>query len=209
MEPILIAQLHRIEAHQSENEVVLRGICTFCKDKATFRQLGRYSISQPFGKQVAIKCEGCHALQVYSIDKNKILPEVEIKGLENLPADIDKYYQEALRCISHNAPNGAMTLFRKLIHQLGIHYIVAEKNDDQNLYEIITKLKENGHITEKLRLALLEVKDFGNDGAHVNENEPDLEQAQSIKQLIDSVLSSSIFVDETLVKLKEIRNKNE
>jgi hypothetical protein len=207
MEPILLAHPSRIEKNYSRNEIILRGICSFCNDKVTFRQVGESAIGE-LGLQVAIKCEGCQALQVYSINQNKIYPEIEIKGLENLPSDIDKYYQEALRCISHDSPNGAMTLFRKLINQLGIHYGIAKKNDDKTLYNIINELKEKGHIPEKLRLALLEVKDFGNDGAHVNDNEPDISQAISIKSLIDSVLASSIFVDKTLNELDKIKKNS-
>jgi Domain of unknown function (DUF4145) len=98
-----------------------------------------------------------------------------------------------------------MTLFRKLIHQLGIHYEVAEKNDKKVLYDIINELKEKGHLPEKLRLALIKVKDFGNDGAHVNDNEPTLEQAKSIRELVDSVLASSIFVDLTINELNKVK----
>jgi hypothetical protein len=158
---------------------------------------------------VAIKCEGCEALQIFSITQKKIYPQSIIKGLADLPEEIDRYYQEALRCISYDCPNGAMTLFRKLIHQLGIHYNVATKNDKQPLYNIITELHKQEHITEKLRKALCEVKDFGNDGAHINDNEPTINQALSIKYLIDSVLSTSIFVDKTINELEEIKLNEE
>ncbi len=153
-----------------DSSVVLKGICSFCKDNVTFRQVGGYSQSPILVKAVAIRCEGCGALQVYSISKNKIYPEPIIKGLEGLPEHINKYYEEALRCIAYDCPNGAMTLFRKLIHQLGIHYNVAQKNDNKELYKIINELKDAGHIQEKLRKALLETKDFGNDGAHGNDS---------------------------------------
>ena len=189
-----------------QGAVVLRGICSFCNNLVTFRQMELARNSVKLGKAVAICCEGCQAIQVYSITHNKIYPEIELEGLEELPGELDKYYQEALRCISHNCPNGAMTLFRKLIHQLAIHYEVSEKNDERGLHEMIKKLNEKGHINEKLQTALLEVRDFGNDGAHVNDNEPTIEQAMAIKHLIDSVLSTSIFVDKTIEDLEEIKS---
>jgi len=203
MEPIIVTP--HIGEPPYANDVVLRGKCSFCENLVTFRQIGEAYVSQKLGFAVAIRCEGCKGIQVYSKAKNRIYPEAIISGVKNLPEEIDKYYQEALRCISYNCPNGAMTLFRKLIHQLGIHYNIAEKDNEKSLYDIINELKEKGHVPEKLRQALLEVKDFGNDGAHVNENEPNIEQALKIKQLMDSVLSSSLIVDKTLEELGEIR----
>jgi len=198
----------RIGERPLENSVVLRGQCSFCEDKATFRQIGTSHVSEKLGLAVAILCEGCEAIQIYSKEKNKIYPEPLIKGIKDLPIKINNYYQESLRCISYDCPNGAMTLFRKLIHQLGIHYEIAIKNDEKKLYEIINGLNTTGHVPEKLRAALIEVKDFGNDGAHVNENEPDIKQALKIKQLIDSVLSSSLMVDKTLEELRGIRENS-
>ncbi|MCK5043555.1 DUF4145 domain-containing protein [Candidatus Pacearchaeota archaeon] len=189
-------------------DVVLSGICSFCNNAVTFRQIGFEKNSSKLGRAIAICCEGCQAIQIYSISQKKIYPEIELKGLEELPEELDKYYQEALRCISHNCPNGAMTLFRKLIHQLTIHYELSQKNDNRGLHEMIKKLNEKGHINEKLQKALLEVRDFGNDGAHVNNNEPTIEQAMAIKHLIDSVFSTSIFVDKTIKDLEGIKSEN-
>ena len=190
-----------------KDEVILRGHCSFCERDATFRQIGVESCSKKGETTVAIKCEGCKAIQVYSLSKKKVYPISPIKGLTNLPIELEKYYEEALRCISCDCPNGAMTLFRKLIHQLGIHYGLAEKNTNKKLYEIVGELKDRGHIQEKLRTALLDVKDFGNDGAHVNDNEPDVDQAFKIKHLIDSVLSTTVKVDQTLEDLKQIKEE--
>ncbi|MGB2841416.1 MAG: DUF4145 domain-containing protein [Halobacteriota archaeon] len=111
-----------------------------------------------------------------------------LKGLEGLPGEIENYYQEGIRCISADAPNGAVTLFRKVIHAIGIHYDLAKKDDNKTLHKIIQELYNHGHIVEKLKDALLGVKDIGNDGAHINENEPDLEQALKIKHLIPAHL---------------------
>ena len=56
---------------------------------------------------------------------------------------------------------------------------------------------------EKLRRSLLAVKDLGNDGAHINENEPDMEQAIAIKDLIDAVLSATVIADQRIEYARE------
>ena len=78
-----------------------------------------------------------------------------LKGLEGLPEEIDKYYQEGIRCISADAPNGAVTAFRKVIHAIGIHYGIAKVNDNKTLYNIIQELYDHEHIVKKLGNVLI------------------------------------------------------
>ena len=73
--------------------------------------------------------------------------------------------------------------------------------------EIVEKIKNKGHINEKLVKALKEVKSLGNDGAHVNENEPDMKQINTAKNLIDNFLQSTILQDINIKKLKTSKNK--
>ncbi|NMX21736.1 hypothetical protein C5S30_04745 [ANME-1 cluster archaeon GoMg4] len=188
----------------------MRGRCPYCNERATFRQIG-YNLedSKITGKTLALQCEGCSSIVAFSTSQEKFYPAPMLKGLEGLPEGIDKYYQEGIRCISADAPNGAVTAFRKVIHAIGIHYGIAEKNDSKRLYEIIQGLYDNEHIIKKLKDALIGVKDIGNDGAHINENEPDIEQALKIKHLIDTVLNSTILADSNLAFVKEKHSKKE
>jgi len=182
------------------NKVVLRGKCPYCEDWTTFKQLSmEIESSKLTGFTIPIQCDGCRSVGAYSLEQKRFYPSPKIKGIEKLPSEIDKYYQEGLRCISVDSPNGAVTLFRKVIHALGIHYGIAKANDDKKLYEIINALHEKGHIVKKLRDILLGIKDIGNDGAHINENEPDIEQAKKIKQLIDVTLNSTVVSDSNLI----------
>ncbi len=183
--------------------VVARGTCPFCNDKVSFKQIGESRDSRILGTNVAFMCEGCHSILTYSLSREKLYPSPMINGISGLPPEIDKYYQEGLRCISADSPNGAATLFRKIIHAIGIHYGISKKNDDKKLYEIINELASEGYIIPKLRDALISIKDIGNDGAHINENEPDMEQALILKRLIDTVLSSTIIADQSLVFVRE------
>lgn len=200
-----VERLHpSIGQQQAHKQVVLRAKCPFCSDRVTFRQL-EYSLtaSKIVGHSIALQCEGCHSICAYSLKEMKFYPPAKIKGLDGLPAEIEKYYKEALRCLEANSPNGAVTLFRKIIHALGIHYEIAAKNDDKKLYDIVKELYDKGHIVEKLKDALLGVKDIGNDGAHINDNEPDMEQASNIRMLVDTVLSSTVLCDASLAFLKD------
>ena len=187
----------------SYNQIVLRGRCPYCNERATFRQMS-YDLenSQITGQTVSLQCEGCSSIVAFSVTQTKLYPAPMLKGLEGLPEEIDKYYQEGIRCISADAPNGAVTAFRKVIHAIGIHYEIAKVNDNKTLYKLIQELYDQEHIVKKLKDALIGVKDIGNDGAHINENEPDIEQALKIKHLIDTVLNSTILCDSNLEFVK-------
>lgn len=201
--------MNNIGSAQTHKQVVLRARCPFCNDKVTFRQL-EHSLtdSRIVGNSVALQCEGCHSICSYSLKEMKFYPSAKIKGLEGLPTEIEKYYKEALRCLEADSSNGAVTLFRKIIHGLGIYYKIAAKNDSKSFVAIVNALYEGGHIVEKLRDALLGIKDIGNDGAHINDNEPDMKQASNIKMLVDTVLSSTILCDTSLTFLKGKHSEN-
>ena len=193
-----------------QDSIILRGECPFCLDKVTFRQrthkfLNRFKIKE---SMLAVQCEGCRSILSFSIEKNKLYPfSQRIIGLKELPEEIQRYYDEGLRCLSRDSPNGAVTLFRKVIHALGIHYNIAVKNDSKNFYEIIKELNTEGHIVTKLKDALLGIKDIGNDGAHINDNEPDIIQAKKIRRLIDTVLKSTVLCDVDLEYVKELHSE--
>lgn len=181
------------------NAVVIRGKCPHCNDRVTFRQIDGCVYSRVFkDNSVSVCCEGCSSISVFLLNKNKLYPSPRLDSIKDLPEEIDKYYQEGIRCISADSPNGAVTLFRKAIHSIGIYYDIAKINDDKDLYGIINELHNKGHITRKIRDSLLVIKDIGNDGAHINENEPDMEQAQVLKKLIDMILLSTIITDSSI-----------
>lgn len=194
----------------NNNKVILKGTCPFCEDKASFKQIGHnLPTSIIKGIMVPIQCEGCSSILVYSKEEKIFYPEPKLKGLKELPEEIQKYYDEALRCLSARSPNGAVTIFRKIIHALGIHYEIAKKNDNKKLHEIIKGLHDEGHIVKKLKDALLGIRNIGNDGAHINDNEPDLIQAERIKFLIDTILNSTVLSDKTLDLVETMHSSKE
>lgn len=181
--------------HQYNGQNMISGICPFCTQSSGFKINGSRS-----SKTVPLKCDNCEKNVVWDYEKRTVLPVAKEKSLKNLPEEIDNYYQEALNCMTALSPNGAATLFRKLIHKIGIHYAVAKVNDDQKLMEIVEKLETEGHINKKLVEALRRVKDLGNDGAHVNKNEPNMEQIYVVKDLMDSFLQATVLQDLNIAK---------
>lgn len=193
-----------LNADLFDNRNVVSGICPFCNQSSGFKINGKKT-----GKTVPLKCDNCERNVIWDYEVKIILPVAKLNSLRGLSADINNYYQEALNCIAAIAPNGAATLFRKLIHQVGIHYYVAKVNDSTPLMGIVEKLEKEGHINKKLVEALKRVKDLGNDGAHINENEPDMKQIYVVKNLIDSFLQATILQDANIEEYDKSKEKNE
>lgn len=206
MEYKIVNQACYNNPQQYGGQNIISGICPFCGQSSGFKINGQKS-----GETLPLKCDNCDKNVIWLYEKFLVLPVAKPNSLLNLPQDIDHYYQEALNCIAALSPNGAATLFRKLIHQVGIHYEVAKSNDNTSLMGIVEKLAEEGHINSKLVEALKRVKDLGNDGAHVNENEPDMNQIYLVKSLIDSFLQATVLQDSNIEKYdesKKVKNEN-
>lgn len=182
-------------ANSSNGQNIVSGICPFCNQSSGFKINGSESF-----RTIPVRCDNCGKNAIWDFDKVTIIPAAKENSLIGLPENVDKYYQEALNCIAALAPNGAATLFRKLIHQVGIHYSVAKVGDNTSLMGIVEKMEAEGHINKKLVEALRRVKDLGNDGAHVNENEPTLDQIIVVKNLIDSFLQATVLQDANIEK---------
>lgn len=185
------------------NKTIARGLCPFCEHRVSFSQIGLGSYGTSDYLMIPLQCDACNSISVVNTDGPKLFPAPKPEGVEELPEKISNYYDEARKCIQAGAPNGAATLFRKTIHAIAIHYDITDVDADMGIYDMIDELHEQGHINQKLREALLTVKDLGNDGAHINENEPDIEQAFAIKSLIDSTLKSTIKADENIELARE------
>ncbi len=207
---------NHVGGNGNEEKIIARGTCPYCNSKAAFRQIGKGKNSEKNGPMVAVRCDGCHSIMSISVNDQKIYPAPKLKNTleklseeEDLPdtiQDIKKYYEEGIRCIGANAPNGAATLFRKTIHAIAVHYDIVKRDEHKGIRDMIDELEEKGHINPKLNTGLNAVQNIGNDGAHINKNEPDIEQAKSLKQLIDAVLESTILADRRIKYAKEQHN---
>jgi hypothetical protein len=199
----IVDQNHYNSPSGYQDRNMISGVCPFCSQSSGFKINGQKS-----GDTVPLKCDNCQKNVVFDYGKLVVLPVAKLNSLVGLPENTDHYYQEALNCIAALAPNGAATLFRKLIHQVGIHYNVAKINDSMSLMGVVEKLESEGHINKKLVEALKRVKDLGNDGAHMNENEPDMEQIYVVKNLIDSFLQATVLQDANIEKYDQSKKDN-
>lgn len=182
---------------------VAAGTCLFCLHKAAFTQVGGGTTSDIHGEMVGLKCNGCNSVFSASIDAGTVFPNPELKKIADVPEDIAEYYEEGIRCIDADAPNGAVSVFRKLIEAVCTEYEVTEIDDNLSIYEMVNKLGEKGHITEELRKSLLALKDAGNDAAHLNENDPTLEQAKNLKGLVEAVMTATVVAKSRAEKARE------
>jgi len=190
--------------HQRTDTIVARGKCTFCKSKASFRQLAKVRDSKIIGKNIPVICEGCQTFALVSISDARLLPSDD-KGLDDLPSQIAAPYNEAITCMEAGAEHAACTMWRKVVQAVCVYYNVADIDDNAQIYSMIEDLAEEGHITDKHREGLLAVKDIGNDGAHVNENKPDQKQAQILRDIVGSLLNATVVAEQYIEEARDIR----
>lgn len=65
------------------------------------------------------------------------------------------------------------------------------------------KLEEEDVILPRYEEALTEIKELGNDGAHINENEPDMDQIETVRRLIEAILQSTVKMDDDIDRAQE------
>ena len=202
---IIADDLHgaAIGKHRNTGEVVARGECPYCGTAVSFIQVGSSGDSTMKGPMVALECKGCLSISAYNKESDRLYPTPDLEGLSGLPEDINHYYQEALQCMSVEAPNGAATLFRKLIHAISVHYGIVETDDYMSIPKMIGKLEEEDVILPRFEEALTEIKELGNDGAHINENEPDMDQIETVRRLIEAILQSTVKMDDDIDRAQE------
>ena len=184
-------------------ETVANAKCPFCNHRSTFKQISVTTKSPMEGSMVGLSCNHCDGIISASIDQNTIYPSPNLEALDGLPDKIDEYYNEGIRCLDANAPNGAATVFRKVIHAVCVYYDLSEPDDNDSFYDMIQTLADENIITESLRQSLLGVKDAGNDGAHINDNDPNIDQARNMKEMIDAVLTATVIADKKVDQLRE------
>lgn len=171
---------------------VAKGKCPFCNRHSEFFQISEGRATEVHGEMVAIECGGCNSIFSASIQGYKIYPKSTPDKIDDLPDGVDKYYSEAIDCIGADAPNAAAAMFRKVIEAVCEEYGVTDVELDDNIYSMINKLADEGHITEEHREGLLALKDAGNDAVHLNDNDPDLEDARQLQNLVESVLTATV-----------------
>lgn len=171
---------------------VAKGRCPFCGHNSAFSQVGNGRKSELKGDMVALECDGCNCVFSASIHNSEIFPKPTPDKLDDIPESVARYYDEAVDCIGADAPNAAAAMFRKVIEAVCEEYGVTEVELDDDIYDMVNKMADEGHITEEHRKGLLALKDAGNDGVHLNDNDPDLDDARLLQNLVESVLTATV-----------------
>jgi len=121
---------------------------------------------------------------------------------ESIPENVAKMFQQGVRCVNNNAPDGAMTCFRKCLQK-----ICKQKNADpsKELWEQIDDVLQ-GRVVE----LATEIRKWGNIGAHPNEiiEEPTIEQARQVQEFMDIVFQDEYIIPAKIAKSKQVRTDN-
>lgn len=184
-------------------ESVAKGRCPHCNHDSGFSQVGRGRVSTLHGEMVALECDSCNSIFSASISGEEVYPKPTPEKLEDLHDSVALYYDEAIDCIGADAPNAAAAMFRKVIEAVCYEYDVTDVDADDDIYDMINMMADEQHITEEHRRGLLALKDAGNDGVHLNDNDPDLDDARQLKNLVESVLTATIVARYRVEKTRE------
>ena len=188
---------------RQKSDNVAKGTCPFCNHNSALSQVGSARESESHGDMVALECDGCNSIFSVSINNNETFPKPTPDKLEDLPDNISKYYDEAIDCIGADAPNAAVAMFRKVIESVCEDYGVTDVNSDDTIYDMINLLADEEHITEEHRKALLALKDAGNDAVHLNDNDPSIEEAKQLQELVESVLTATVVAKHRIEQARE------
>lgn len=118
---------------------------------------------------------------------------------ESVPEDVAKMFQQGVRCVNNNAPDGAMTCFRKCLQK-----ICNQKNADssKDLWEQIDDVLQG-----RVVALSTEIRKWGNIGAHPDEiiDEPTIEQARQVQEFTDIVFQDEYIIPAKIEKSKKVR----
>ena len=56
-----------------------------------------------------------------------VFPKYSVSKIDYVPNKIAESYNEALRCIDNNAPNGAVTMFRRALQQICVKKVLIQR----------------------------------------------------------------------------------
>jgi len=117
-----------------------------------------------------------------------VFPKFFESKIRGVPKNAVKSYQEGLRCLSINSPNGAVAMFRKCLQQICVEQ-GAKKG--QRLVDQVKILPQD------IRPSATELKQWGNLGAH----EDDKGIILDVK-MVDAILAKE-FLDRVFYRIYE------
>jgi len=130
-----------------------------------------------------------------------IFPKYSISKTDYVPRKIADSYNEALRCMENNAPNGAVSMFRRALQQI---CILKKSNPKDRLEEQVKVLPS------EIRPDATELRKWGNLGAHEDDkgiiDSVTIEDAKLAKDFLERVF---FIVFEYPEKIKHSQNRRQ
>jgi hypothetical protein len=151
------------------------------------------------------RAEGAYVVMMYPDGQFPASPKLAWTVPEELGHDLI----EAFNCLAIGAKNASVMMSRRVVQRIVVHF-GGDKKDP--LGRALTKLRADGHLTEELFHALLEVKNWGDGGAHPGKfEEIDLSEATTVAQLalilVESLFSPKQDATAIAAELKELRER--
>jgi hypothetical protein len=119
--------------------------------------------------------------------------------VHHLPADVERYYRDAIRVLEAGVPDAAAVQLRKTLEAAAAHHKVTTGT----LVERIRKLIEAGLITTDFAKVLDHVRVVGNVGAHASDEHVDEEAARRALRFTTQVLRNLFEIPEELRAIDE------
>ena len=118
---------------------------------------------------------------------------------EQIPDDIKRDLREAANCLSVGASNSAAIMCRRVIERIAIHFGVQKGK--RPLGKTLEILEKKELIDVEFINAFVEIKDWGNLGAHPKEDDPGIYQTEAEK-----IVKFTYLVVERIFDDDDIRN---
>jgi len=107
---------------------------------------------------------------------------------DSIPRAIRQDIQEAGSCLAINAANACTIMCRRAIERLAKSFNIDTKRKE-DLRKLLQKLRDQGHTDGTLFDALNEIRNWGNIGAHADEEESiALDEARRILELVTQAI---------------------
>lgn len=183
------------------------GTCPRCGRVAQFtsvqtlvlkRQIS-FAANRAVERAVVLECQGCQectvVIELYRSGSAQGLhwwpmPGFDAPDVAGVPDDVANAYNEGSRCISVNAPNAAVAMFRT-----AIAHIVQEKGSDtakaeRDLYHRIDRMAKEGALFSGFGEWAHHVRNTGNAGAHGEKFEPiSVHQASELQRFVSQLIN--------------------
>jgi hypothetical protein len=124
----------------------------------------------------------------------------------SVPANVAASYAEGIRCLSANAPHGAVALLRT-----SLAYIVQDKGSEaakakKSLNDAVKQMVADGALPTALTDWVTHIRELGNAGAHPDVfGEVSVDEARDLQRLVEQLIQVLYVVPASIAKARAAR----